>query len=119
MLFFLANVAVGVGLLILPSAGSGAGTWFGSTFCALLALGGAVGGRWGRGPVARGMSAPHLATGGPMVVGLCALAGVLVLWRPSVEADLPRVPFLACLALGALLMVPVGLLGGDAHQRGD
>lgn len=73
----------------------------------------------GPGPVARGVPAPRLAMGGLAVLGLCALAGLLVWWRPSAGAGLPVVPFLACMALGALLMVPVGLLGGDTHGRDD
>ncbi|MEU8071480.1 MULTISPECIES: barstar family protein [unclassified Micromonospora] len=113
VLFFLACVAVGVALLMLLSAGNGAGRWFGVTFCALLAVGGAVGGRWGRGPVARGVRAPHLARGALASLPLCVLAGVLIWWRPSVGTGLPIVPFLICMTLGLLLMVPVGLMGDD------
>lgn len=119
MLFFLACVAVGVGLLILFSAGEGAGTWFGITFCGLLMLGGAIGGRRGRGQVARGVQAPQLATTGLMVLVLCALAGIVLFWRPSVGVGLPMVPFLLCMAIGGLLMVPVGLMGDDANKRRD
>ncbi|MFC4147916.1 hypothetical protein ACFO0M_16785 [Micromonospora mangrovi] len=113
LLLLLSATAVGVGLMILMSAGTGAGTWFGITFCVLLIVGAAVGGRWGRGPVARGVRAPLLAGVGELVLGLCAVMGVMLIWRPSVGADLPMVPFLLCMALGSLLMVPVGLMGDE------
>ncbi|MCI4061191.1 hypothetical protein MRQ36_00825 [Micromonospora sp. R77] len=117
MLFFLSAAAVGVGVLILMTAGTGAGTWFGITFCGLLVLGSAVGGRWGRGPVARGVRAPLLATAGVALLGLCAVAGIMLVWRPSVGAGLPMVPFLLCMAIGSLLMVPVGVMGDEADER--
>ncbi|WBB91319.1 hypothetical protein [Verrucosispora sp. WMMC514] len=119
MLFFLACVAAGVGLLILFSAGEGAGLWLGITAGGFLMLGGAIGGRWGRGQVARGVQAPRLTTTGLMVLGLCALAGIMLVWRPSVGAGLPMVPFLLCMAIAALLMVPVGLMGDNADRRRD
>ncbi|SNY30031.1 hypothetical protein [Paractinoplanes atraurantiacus] len=115
-LFFLAGVAFGAGLLIMLSAGSGAGTPFGVAFCAFLVVGTAIGGRWGPGPVAKGRRAPHLARAGVATAALCAVAAGMLAWRPSVGDGLPVAQFLGCMAAGALLMVPVGLMGREPRD---
>ncbi|MEV4637869.1 hypothetical protein AB0J80_10990 [Actinoplanes sp. NPDC049548] len=111
LLFFLSSAVLGAGLVILLSAGSGAGTWFGIAFCSLLVVGGAAGSRWGPGPVARGIRAPQLSLMSGIVLALSALAALLLLWRPSIGAGLPLYPFLGCVAVSALLLMPVGLMG--------
>ncbi|GIF40411.1 hypothetical protein Axi01nite_47220 [Actinoplanes xinjiangensis] len=111
LLFFLCGVALGVSLLIMLSAGTGAGAPFGIAFCALLVVGTAIGGRWGRGPVARGVQAPYLARAGIAVVVLCALMVGMLIWKPFLGDGLPMGWFLACIAASGLLMVPVGLMG--------
>jgi hypothetical protein len=110
-LFFLNGVVVGVGLLIMLSAGTGGGIPFGIAFCALLAVGTAVAGRWGPGPVAKGVQAPYLARTGVVVVLLCALMAGMLLWRPFLGEGLPTGWFLGCMAMGGVLMVPVGWMG--------
>ena len=111
LLFFLACATAGAGLLILLSSGNGNGTPFGVAFCALLVTGGALGGRRGRGPVARGVAAPELTMAGLGGLLLCAVAAALLLWRPSTGDGLPVWPFLTCMAVSLLLMVIVGRMG--------
>jgi hypothetical protein len=111
LLFFLSATATGAGLVILLSAGTGAGLPFGLAIGAILIVGAAVGGRWGRGPVARGVQARYLAQTGVLVVVLCAVLAGMLLWRPSLGRDLPMAWFLGCMALGGILMVPVGRMG--------
>ena len=113
LLFFLDGVVVGAGLLILFSAGSGAGTPFGIAFCAFFVVGTAIGGRWGRGPVAKEVRAPLLARGGVAVVSLCAVMAGMIRWRPSLGESLPMGWFLSCMGVGGVLMIPVGLMGRD------
>ncbi|MFG1921884.1 hypothetical protein [Cryptosporangium sp. NPDC048952] len=119
VLFVLAATSFGIGLLILLSAGTGAGTPFGVGFAVLLVLGTVVGGRWGRGPVARGVRAPQLARAGAAGLVLLPAAALLCLWRPGAVAGLPIWPFLLCLAISGLLMVPVGLMGAEESSASE
>lgn len=114
LLFFSACTAVGVGVLILLTSGTRAGGPVGVPFLVILMLGGAWGGRWGRGPVAGGEPAPRLARAGAAVLLLSALAGAMVAWRPAVGAGLPVGSFLICTATGGLLLIPVGVMGRKA-----
>jgi hypothetical protein len=116
LLFVLNGVVVGVGLLILLSAGSGAGTPFGIAFCAFLVVGAAIAGRWGPGPVAKGVQAPYLTRTGVAVALLCALAICMLLWQPSLGGSLPMGWFLGCMAASGILMVPVGLMGRNPEE---
>ena len=111
LLFFLSGVVVGVGMLILLSAGNGAGTPFGIASCALLVAGTAIGGRWGRGPVAKGVQAPYLVMAGVAVVSLSVLMVGMLLWWPFLGQSLPMGWFVGCMVVGGILMVPVGLMG--------
>ncbi|AEV85869.1 hypothetical protein ACWT_4850 [Actinoplanes sp. SE50] len=115
LLFLLASATLGAGLLILLSAGTGAGRPFGIAFCALLTVGGAVGARRGRGPVARGVRSPQLAANFGCALGLCVLATLLWWWRPSVGTGMPIGAFLGCSAVSAVLMIVVGLTGRRAE----
>ena len=117
LLLFASCALAGTGLLILLSAGTGAGLPFGIGFCALLVVGGAVGGRWGPGPVSRGVRAPQLARAGVGLLALCALAGGWLLWRPEVGDGMPLWRFLLFMAAAAILMVPVGLMGRDQEAE--
>ncbi|TQS46856.1 hypothetical protein [Cryptosporangium phraense] len=111
MLFVLAATSCGIGLLILLSAGTGAGTPFGVGFAVLLVLGSVIGSRWGRGPVARGVRAPQLVAAGAAGLVLLLAAAALCLWRPGAVAGLPIWPFLLCMAISGWLMVLVGMMG--------
>lgn len=111
LLFLLNGVVVGLGMLILFSAGNGAGTPFGIAFCALLVAGTAIGGRWGRGPVAEGVRAPYLVRAGAAVVSLGVVMVGMLLWQPFLGQSLPMGWFVGCMVVGGILMVPVGLMG--------
>ncbi|WP_157018139.1 hypothetical protein [Cryptosporangium arvum] len=113
VLFVLAATSSGIGFIVLLSAGTGAGTPFGIGFAVLLVLATVIGGRWGRGPVARGVRAPQLVRGGAAGLVLLSAAALLYLWRPNAVAGLPIWPFMLCMATSGLLMVLVGMMGAD------
>ncbi|SHN14314.1 hypothetical protein [Cryptosporangium aurantiacum] len=52
-------------------------------------------------------------TTGVVSLPLLLAATLLILWRPSAFADLPMIPFLLCIALAAVLLIAVGLMGAD------
>jgi hypothetical protein len=110
LLYFLACVALGIGVVIMLSAGTGAGTPFGIAICVLMVLCGVLGG-WVRGPIADGAQAPQLAGTGSAVALLSLFAGAMLLWRPALGTGLPMGSFLICLTVAGLLLIPVGLMG--------
>ena len=116
LLFFLSGVFVGAGMLILFSAGNGAGTPFGIAFCTFLVAGTAIGGRWGRGPVAKGVQAPDLVRAGVAVVSLSVLMVGMLLWWPFLGRLLPMGWFVGCMVVGGILMMPVGLMGRNPED---
>ncbi|WP_430786635.1 hypothetical protein [Actinoplanes sp. G11-F43] len=118
MLFFLIGVAVGAALLIILSAGNGAGTPFGIGFFTFLTVGSAIGGRWGPGPIARGVRAPFLSAAGVTILVLCVPTVGLLLWRPFLGDVVPLGWFLLCMAVAGLLMIPVGRMGRDQRAEG-
>src|SRR5690242_9619699 len=82
VLFFGACTATGIGLWAFGRGFGGIGTWAGLGCCMLATIGGIAGGRWGPGPVARGVRAPWLTAWSFLILALAGSLAILAWLQP-------------------------------------